>query len=590
MKGDRTRQMVVTVVGHVDHGKSSLLDKIRGTAIASKEAGGITQAIGASIIPIEIIRKICGSLLDSLKIKITIPGILAIDTPGHAAFTSLRKRGGSLADIAIVVVDINEGMMPQTIEAIEILRQSKTPFVIAANKTDLVPGWKVIPGMMLQAVESQNPDVKASFDNKMYTLVGQVYEKFGIQSERFDRVSDYTKQVAIVPVSAKTGEGIPELLMVITGLAQKYLEECLKCNIDGPAKGTILEVKEEKGVGKVLDFVIYDGNLKVNDTIVIGGLEKPIVTKVKILFEPLPLAEMRDRKSKFRSVKQVFAATGVRISAPEIDDAVAGMPIVSVPSGASLEPAKQEVQSEVDEVVIETDSEGIIAKADSLGSLEAMIHLLKGKGIPLRKASVGEISRKDLTDAESVSAKDPLLSVILGFNVKMPEPKPEKVKVIISNIIYELIGNLEKWQQDEKNRIEQRELDTLARPFKFEILKGYVFRQNNPAVFGVDVLAGTLKAGARVMNSQGRAIGEIKGLQSEQETIEKAERGKQVAVSMMGVTVGRQVVEGEQLYSSIPEPHFRKFKELKELLSKEERELLREIAEIMRRENPVWGI
>ena len=119
------RSLICSVLGHVDHGKSSILDKIRGTAITAKEAGGITQAIGASIIPLDTIKKICGDLIKATNMKITIPGLLFVDTPGHAAFTSLRKRGGSIADIAILVIDINEGFKPQTEEAIEILRNSK---------------------------------------------------------------------------------------------------------------------------------------------------------------------------------------------------------------------------------------------------------------------------------------------------------------------------------------------------------------------------------------------------------------------------------------------------------------------------------
>ena len=132
----------MVVLGHVDSGKTSILDKIRGTGVQGREAGGITQAIGASIIPIETIKKICGKLLDSLNIKLTLPGLLFIDTPGHAAFVNLRKRGGNLADIAILVININEGLMPQTIESINILKQYKTPFIIAVNKIDLVNGWR----------------------------------------------------------------------------------------------------------------------------------------------------------------------------------------------------------------------------------------------------------------------------------------------------------------------------------------------------------------------------------------------------------------------------------------------------------------
>ncbi|MBT4805689.1 translation initiation factor IF-2, partial [Candidatus Woesearchaeota archaeon] len=324
-----TRKVLLTVVGHVDHGKTSLLDKIRQTAVTKGEAGGITQAVGVSIIPMETIKKICGPLLNAFKGKLSVPGLLAIDTPGHAAFTSLRKRGGSLADIAILIVDITEGFKPQTIESIEILKANKVPFIIAANKIDLIHGWQFDKEkLLLQNINNMNPQMQGEFEKKLYELVGTVAEH-GLQSERFDRVEDYTKQIAIVPVSAHTGQGIPELLMVLTGLAQKFLEKKLEIEETGNAKGTILEVKEEKGMGTTLDAIIYNGQLKVNDTLVIGGIDQAIVVKVRALLEPAELAEMREKKSKFKNVKQVTAATGVKISAPGLNEAISGMPIIS---------------------------------------------------------------------------------------------------------------------------------------------------------------------------------------------------------------------------------------------------------------------
>jgi translation initiation factor 5B len=296
-----TRKVLVTVVGHVDHGKTSLLDKIRRSAVTSGEAGAITQAIGVSIIPIETIKKICGKLLDALGDKITVPGLLTIDTPGHAAFTSLRKRGGSLADIAILVIDINEGFKPQTIESIEILKSNKVPFIVATNKIDLLPGWKYDENKnLLQNISELGHQEQGEFEKKMYEIVGK-FGELGIQAERFDRVSDYTKQVALVPLSAHTGQGIPELLMVLTGLAQKYLEQSLQVEIEGNAKGTILEVKEEKGLGTTVDTIIYNGALKVNDNLIIGNIGEPIVVKVRALLEPVELSEMRDKKGKFKN-------------------------------------------------------------------------------------------------------------------------------------------------------------------------------------------------------------------------------------------------------------------------------------------------
>ena len=586
------RSPVCSVVGHVDHGKSSILDSIRDSRIIAKEAGGITQAIGASIIPLEVIQKKAGDLLKDLKMDVNIPGLLFIDTPGHAAFTSLRKRGGNLADIAILVVDINDGFKPQTIECVEILKNYKTPFVIAANKIDMIAGWKKGKDSVLQTINNQDKKTQTDVDTGMYEIVGKLHE-FGFPSERFDRVSDFTKEIAIVPVSAKTGEGIPELLMVVTGLAQRYLEKCLECNITGPAKGTILEVKEEKGLGTTIDVIIYDGTIKVNDTIVIGGIDAPIVTKVRALLQPAPLAEMRDKKAKFRSVKEAIAATGVKISAPDLVNVVAGMPLRSS-TPETIENIKEMIQQEVDEVIIETDKEGIIIKADTIGSLEAIVGLLKAKDMSIRKATVGEVSKKDIADAESSIEKNPLDAVILAFNIPTNEDilnfaKDKKIKIIHSDIIYALIDELEKWIDTEKKRLETKELEGIVRPCKMRIMPNYVFRQSNPAIVGCDIIIGELKVGMPIMK-EGKDISSVKSIQHEKDSKSSIEAGKQVAVSLPNVTVGRQINENDMLYSAIPEPDFRKLKELKKLLKPEELEVMREIAIMKRKHNPIWGI
>ena len=585
----KIRQPIITFVGHIDHGKTSLQDYIRSSSIAATEAGMITQHIGCSNITLETIKNLCGKLLDALKLKFTIPGLLFIDTPGHAAFTNLRRRGGNLADIAVLVINILEGIMPQTLECIEILKHYKTPFVIALNKIDLLQGWQSKNLFLIQNINSQSEGMQQLLDKKLYELVGKLSE-LGFNAERFDRIENYTNQIAIVPTSAKTGEGISELLMVLTGLAQKFMEQSLNINAKGNAKGTVLEIKEEKGIGKTIDAIIYDGTIKQNDTIVIGTLAEPIVTKVKALLEPMPLSDIRDKKTKFCSVKQVSAACGVKIFAPDIDDVVAGMPLRSALANET-EKIKEEIKKEVNEVIIETDKQGIVIKADSLGSLEALIKLLKEKSIEVKKASIGNISKKDISDASINYEKDPLNSMILGFNINlMPDVEVKNVKVITNNIIYKLIEDFEKYQEEEKKRLEGKEIEFLVRPCKIQIMKGYVFRQNNPAVVGVDILAGNLKVGTPLMKKDGNAITEAKSMQMDQENIEKAERGKQVAVSLPKVTIGRQIQENDILYSAVPEEDFRKLKKLKTHLSQEEIAILKEIAQIMREKNPMWGI
>ena len=585
------RQLIITVMGNVDSGKTQLLDTIRNTSIVESEPGRITQAIGCSLVEIGTIKKICGQLMEKTQMELKIPGFIILDTPGHASFTSLRKRGGNLADIAILVVDVNDGIKPQTLECIDILRQYKTPFIIALNKIDLLSGWKNNQNMqLLENIKKQNEQTNLLLEKRLYEVVGKLSE-LGLNADRFDRVEDYTKQLAIIPVSAKTAEGLPELLMVLTGLSQKFLENDLEYNVDGNAKGTVLEVKEEKGLGTTIDVILYDGTLRQNDIIVIGSLNEPVVTKVKVLFEPKPSSEMRDKKTKYDSVKEVLAATGVKISAPELDKVVAGMPLRSCALD-EVDAVKIEIQKEVEEVLVETDQQGVVIKADSLGSLEAITKLLKERNIEIKKASIGNISKKDISDAEINFEKDPLKSAVLGFNVSLMQDvkAPATVKVIAHNVIYTLIEEFEKWQGEQKKLMESKEMEFLIRPCKIQLLKGYVFRQNNPAVVGVEVMAGTLRAGVQLMKKDGSPLTEAKSMQQEQETVQSAAKGKQVAVSFPNVTVGRQIKEGDILYSIIPELHFKKFKEMKKLIDAEEIEVLKEIAEIMRKSNPMWGV
>jgi len=579
------RSPICTVVGHVDHGKSSVLDWIRGSNIVASEPGAITQSIGASNIPLNIIKQKCGILLEKVNINFTIPGLLFIDTPGHAAFTNLRKRGGNLADIAVVVVDINEGFKPQTIEAIEILKNYKTPFIIAANKIDLINGWNQKDKLVLNNISQQNEHVQKFFDEKLYSLVRSLYEVAKIDGERFDRVSDYTKQVAIVPCSARTGEGLPELLMSLIGMAQKYLEKDLEVKSE-KAKAIVLEIKEAKGLGKALDVILYDGVLRINDTIVIGGLDKPIVTKVKALFIPQKMGELRYEKTKFDSVKEAVAASAIRISANDIENVVSGVPLVSA---EDIEKAKEEVQKEIEEVTLHTDANGVVVKADSLGSLEAMIVLLKEKKIPVGSASIGNITRKDFANAETQHAKDPLFGVILGFNVSSDIENP-KIKILTNDVIYKLIEDFEFWKIDLEKSIELKALEGLVRPCKIQLLKNYIFRQSNPAVIGVEVLSGKLKPGIPLMTKNGKQITTVKALQVEKESVNELEEGKQGAISLDHVVIGRTLTGDEILYSSIPANDFKKMKEFKKALSSKEIEILKEIAVIMRKNNPVWGI
>ncbi len=583
------RSPICSVVGHVDHGKSTLLDFIRGTKIVSREAGGITQAIGASLVPIEKIKQITGPLIKTLNLEIKLPGLLFIDTPGHAAFTNLRKRGGNLADISILVVDINEGFMPQTVESLQILKEYKTPFIVAANKLDKLSGFQIKNGVpLVKLINSQAQSVQALIDTKLYELVGKLYE-FGFNAERFDRVSDYTKQIAIVPISAMLGVGVSELLILLIGLAQRYLEQSLKLSLSEEAKGTILEVKDIPGLGKVIDVILYDGSLNVGDSIVIATLEQPFVTRIKALFLPKPLTEIRENKSKFESVKKVTASCGVRIVASELDKCLSGMPLISIKDPSKLHEIKEQLKTDVSEVLFETNTDGVLVKANSLGSLEALLTLLRENNIPVRKSSLGNITKKDIVEAKTLKERDELLGVILGFNVGCIDD-PQDVCIITDNIIYRIIDRYQEWLNLKRLEMRRRVLADLPSLAKIQILPNYIFRQSNPAIVGVEVLSGTLKKDTILMKNNGEPATRVKEIQVDKKSVPELPKGEQAAVSLTGVTIGHQVKKDETLYVFLTAEQFRKYKEARDLLDEEQIELLKEIASIMRKKDLTWGI
>lgn len=579
------RQPIVSVLGHVDHGKTSLLDYIRGSTVAAREAGAITQHIGATEVPIDAIYSMCGQLLGGKTFS--VPGLLFIDTPGHHAFTTLRTRGGSLADLAILVVDINEGFRPQTHESITILRQYKTPFIIAANKIDAINGWQASKDIAKNRLENQRPMTKTLFETKLYELIGTIYDK-GFESDLYFNIKDFQKSIPIIPVSAKTGEGIPELLMVLVGLAQRFLEDQLASET-GAGKGTVLEVKEDVGLGTTVDAIIYSGVLRKEDTIILGTRDEPFVTKIKALLKPKPMDEIRDPRERFESVKEVHAACGIKISAPGLDQVVPGAPVRVVCGDEDA--LIQEIKSQ-SQVKIDLDKDGVYIKADTIGSLEALVKESREKGIHVRKVEIGNISRRDIM--ETVAVNNPLERVIFAFNVKiLPEAKEEiantEVAIFDEDVIYTIIEKYDTWLAKKKEELEKKRREDYIHPGMIKFLPEYVFRVSHPAVIGVRVLGGRIKVDMRLMDQEGKSIGSIKGLQLDNKAITEALQGAEVAISIDGVTVGRQIKGGDIFFTDIPESDAKKLR-LMDLLNEDEKDVLNKIFDIKRKTNKFWGM
>lgn len=586
----KIRTPIVCVMGHVDHGKTSLLDRIRGSSVVASEVGAITQHIGATIVPIEAIRSMSGTMG---KIPINIPGLLFIDTPGHHAFTTLRARGGALADMAILVVDISQGFQPQTIEALQILRNCKTPFVIAATKIDRIHGWRVNENeTFVSSFAQQNERVKNDVENKTYEIVGKLSE-LDFSADRFDRVADFQRNLAIVPVSAHTGEGIADLLLVMIGLAQRYMGSELRLSVDGPGAGTVLEVKEERGLGTTLDVILYDGTLAIGDEIAVATQGDLLVTKVRSLLKPRPMKEILV-EDRFERVKSVVAASGIKVTAPNLEGVIAGSPFFVIRNNRGE--VESRIRKEMTEIHVNLSEEGITIKADTIGALEALCKELEGKEIGVMRAEVGPVSRLDLIETETV--KNPMFRVLLSFNTTilpdaaemLKNPLYTQVRVFEGRVIYQLIDQYVEWRDEQKRLQEKQRFEHVVMPAKIRLLPDCVFRQSNPAVVGVRVLGGKLRSDVDLIRPDGKKVGHLKTMQLRQESIREADAGLEVAISIEGATVGRQVSVGDDLYVDVPERHIKVLeKEMIKTLNISTQEILTEFTTMKRKGDPFWG-
>ena len=590
--GESLRTPIVAVLGHVDHGKTSLLDKVRGSAVTAGEAGAITQHIGATAVPLDTISDLAGVLVDPADFD--LPGLLFIDTPGHHSFSTLRARGGALADIAVLVVDVNDGFQPQTEEAIDILRRTGTPFVVAANKADTTPGWNPQEGEPIQrSLAAQSERAESMLNENLYEIIGQLSDA-GFSADLYWRVQDFQKNIGVVPVSALTAEGIPDLLAVLMGLSQRFMRDEMAIDVRGPGEGTVLEVKDERGFGATVDAVIYDGVLRNGDTIVVGGQNEPIVTEVRALLQPRPLEEIRTEK-KFEKVAEVGAAAGVKIAAPDLDDAMAGAP-VRVVRDRPLEVVIEEVKAELAEIEVETSEDGVVVKADTLGSLEAMANALREAEVPIMRAEVGDVAPRDVAIAETANQQE--RKAILGFNVDvLPNAERElesaNVKLYKNDVIYQLIEDYETFVEERQRAQQETVLDKVVRPSRFRLLLDHTFRQNDPAVVGVEIISGTLQNNRNVGYFDGNEferVGNLSGIQKQGEDVDEARAGERVSIAIDGPTVGRDIEEGDTLWTEVPEKHAKILEqELKEEITADEREALSAYLDTRRKRDPFWG-
>ena len=573
------RQPIVCVLGHVDHGKTSILDSIRGTSLMKKESGGITQRIGATEISIQRIIEISGGKISSKMFK--IPGLLFVDTPGHVAFANMRTRGGALADIAILVIDINDGIMPQTVESINILRKFKTPFIIVANKIDTLAYFiKPENTSFSEFLKEQRQEYIDELDNKLYAIINQLYQH-NLTADRFDRITDFTKNVSIVPSSAKYSIGILEILMTISGLAQRFLTPSIAL-INNLAKANVLEIRREESLGMTLDSILYQGKLKTGMAVYVNTSEGPKETKIKALF-----TNVSSKSTKVTERSVVNSASGVRIAISDKLDVIPGTTLIE--AKGDIDSIIKELHEE-SQVKIDLDEHGITLKADTLGSLEAVAFELGTRGIKIRSTQIGEISKRDLIDVSTLP--DQMDRILAGFNVDLSTDAKNNlmnydVAVVASKVIYSLIEEIEKWLKNKKEEMDEESKQGMPIPSKLVIMPEYIFRAAKPIIVGVKILSGRIKVGDNMIRDDGKYAGTIKSIRDGEVSKRFAEAGQEVAVAIDGVTLNRQISADQPIYVDITEDVVKKLKERS--LDEKTMETLEEIIKIKRKENIFWG-
>lgn len=492
---DNLRSPICCILGHVDTGKTKLLDKIRQTNVQEGEAGGITQQIGATYFPVDALESKTQVVNQDGAFEFKVPGLLVIDTPGHESFTNLRSRGSSLCNIAILVVDIMHGLEPQTLESMKLLRDRKTPFIVALNKIDRLYGWKKIDNNGFQeSLAAQNKAVHNEFRDRLEKTKLAFAEK-GFNSELYYENKSMAKNVSLVPTSAHTGEGIPDMLKLLVSLTQERMTN--KLMYLSEVECTVLEVKVIEGLGTTIDVVLSNGVLREGDTVVLCGLNGAISTRIRALLTPAPLKELR-LKSQYVHNQECKASLGVKIAAEGLEHAIAGSRLLVAGPEDDVEDLEEEVMSDIENLLgkVSKTGRGVSVQASTLGSLEALLEFLKVSKIPVANISIGPVYKRDVMQAGIMLERAKEYAVMLCFDVKVDKEaqlyaNEVGVKIFTADIIYHLFDDFTKHMAQ---LAEQKKEDSkLLAVFPCVLTPVAVFNKTDPIVIGVDVKEGNLR-------------------------------------------------------------------------------------------------
>ncbi|CDS05929.1 Putative Translation initiation factor 5B [Lichtheimia ramosa] len=600
---DDLRSPICCILGHVDTGKTKLLDKIRQTNVQEGEAGGITQQIGATYFPADAIEKKTAVLGKDQVEQMKVPGLLVIDTPGHESFTNLRSRGSSLCNIAILVVDIMHGLEQQTLESIRLLRDRRTPFIVALNKIDRLFEWKATPNNSFKdSLAKQKKSVKQEFETRLEKTILAFAEQ-GLNAALYYKNPNFAKYVSLVPTSAHTGEGVPDMLNLLVNLTQTRMSDKLMYVTE--LECTVLEVKVIEGLGTTIDVVLVNGWLHEGDKIVLCGLNGPIVTQVRALLTPQPMRELRI-KSQYVHHKSVKAALGIKIAAPDLDKAIAGSRLLVCGPDDDEEDLKEEVMSDLTNLMnsIDRQGKGVWVQASTLGSLEALLEFLRTSNIPVFGINIGPVHRKDVVKASVMLEKAKEFAVMLCFDVKVEKEAEEMaedlgIKVFKADIIYHLFDRFVEYNKAMLEEKRKEQAGQAVFPCVLKMVPRAIINKKNPIIMGVDVVEGSLRLGTPICvvrpNAEGvrevTVLGKVTSMEQNHkpmEVVKKGHGGGGIAIKIeassgeQAKTYGRHFDESDEFYSRITRTSIDVLKDsFRKDLSKEEWALVVKLKKIL---------
>ena len=559
------KSIISCIMGHVDTGKTSLLDKIRDTNVQKGEVGGITQQIGATFIPRDTLKEKTSSYG---IFPIQVPGVLMIDTPGHEAFANLRSMGSKICDIAVLVVDLVHGLEPQTIESMNLLKESNTPFIIALNKIDRLYGWKTTNNSsFIKTFENQESNTQDEFDMRLNKIIVQIMEQ-GFNTKLYWEIEKQTSNnsgifmddyiIPICPTSAVTGEGLSDLLQTLIKWSQERLAN--QITFTNELNCVLMETTKVDGYGLTIDVILINGELKVGDKINIKTLAGSINSTVRSLLTPPPNRESRV-KTEFIHHETLKGSIGVKLIVNGLESTGIPGSIITFSSDD-----KNNLEEEQIENKFKLQDSGVTIFASTMGSLEALFKFLHSEcnpPIPISQVNIGNVMKKDVIKTGIINEKSlSEFKTILAFNVEVDEDaekesKNNKVKIFKAEIIYHLFDQYTKYKKELFEQRKESVKDKMTFPCVLKIIPTCVFNKKNPLVFGVEVMEGNLHMGTHLSDPVTNTyIGKVISIQNNHKDVEIGKKTTSVCIKVdnqetPNIAYGRQFDHTNILYSRI---------------------------------------